>query len=82
MKTLIQSVTLPASPERLYRTYLSSKEHGAAIRDVAKVEPKIGGKVSAFGKSSPLTKTSRVSWKRWRKNTTANSKSCSMPSGT
>jgi len=49
-KTVTQRVIFKGlSPKRLYETYMSSKKHGAAIGAPASVEPKVGGRFSAFG---------------------------------
>jgi len=50
VKTVIQNVTFKGvSPKRLYRTYMSSSKHSAAIGAKATVESKVGGKFRAFG---------------------------------
>lgn len=46
---LRQSVHLPVPPQRLYRTYLSSKLHGAAIGSTALIVPRVGGRFQAWG---------------------------------
>ena len=50
VKTVIQNVTFKnCTPQRLYKTYLSSSLHSAAIGAPASVEPRVGGKFAAFG---------------------------------
>jgi len=49
-KTISQTVTLPASPQKLYKMFLSSKEHGEACGGPpARISPKVGGSFSIFG---------------------------------
>ncbi len=43
-----QRVEFKASPARLFRLYLDSKQHSAATRAKAVVSKKVGGKFSAF----------------------------------
>ena len=47
-KTIQQSVEIAASPGQLYSTYLDSKKHGAVIGSKASINPKVGGRFSAF----------------------------------
>ncbi len=47
-KTITQSATFPASPQTLYRMFLSSKEHSAACGGKAVISPKVGGKFTAW----------------------------------
>ncbi len=43
-RTIEQTVAFPASPERLYRIYLSAREHAAACGwGRARITPRIGG---------------------------------------
>ncbi len=43
-RTIEQTVTFPQSPERLYRIYLSAREHAAACGwGRARITPRIGG---------------------------------------
>jgi uncharacterized protein YndB with AHSA1/START domain len=42
------SITLPASPQRLYTAWLDSKEHSAFTGGKAKIQPKVGGKFTAW----------------------------------
>jgi activator of HSP90 ATPase len=46
-----QSITLPASPEELFKTFLDSKKHSAMTGMPAKIGTKVGSKWSAFGGS-------------------------------
>jgi activator of HSP90 ATPase len=48
MRSIAQTVTLPAPPERLFDIYLSSREHGAAIGSTARVSRRPGGPFAAF----------------------------------
>ena len=47
-KAIQQSVTFPASPERLFEIYIDSKKHSAATGAKAIVSRKAGGKFAAF----------------------------------
>ena len=47
-KTIQQSVEIAASPAQLYSTYLDSKKHGAVFGGKASINPKVGGRFSAF----------------------------------
>ncbi len=47
--TIRQSVTLPASPERLYAMYLDPKAHAAFTGMPVKISAKPGSAFSAFG---------------------------------
>jgi activator of HSP90 ATPase len=44
-----QSVTFDATPAKLYSFFMDSAKHSAATGMPAKVNPKVGGKWSAFG---------------------------------
>ena len=46
-RTIQQSITLPAPPERLYRIYLRVREHEAACGGwgKAKIRPRVGGRM-------------------------------------
>ena len=44
-----QKVTFSASPLELFRIYLDSKMHGAAIDDKVTISRKVGGTFTAFG---------------------------------
>ena len=46
-----QSITLPASPQVLFKTFLDSKKHSAMTGMPAKIGAKAGSKWSAFGGS-------------------------------
>ena len=43
-----QSVTLNASPEELYETFLDSKKHAAVTGAPTKIDRKVGGRFTAF----------------------------------
>lgn len=47
-RTITQTVTLPAPPERLFDIYMTSREHAAAIGSTATVSRKVGGRFTAF----------------------------------
>ncbi len=47
-KTIQQSVEIAASPGQLYSTYLDSRKHGAVFGGKASINPKVGGRFSAF----------------------------------
>jgi activator of HSP90 ATPase len=64
------STTLPAAPERVFRTWLSTEGHAAMTGSPAKVEPRVGGTFSAWdgyitGKTLELQPYSRIvqSWR-------------------
>jgi activator of HSP90 ATPase len=64
------STTLPAEPERVFRTWLSTDGHSAMTGSPAKVEPRVGGAFSAWdgyitGKTLALRPYSRIvqSWR-------------------
>ncbi len=42
------STVMPASPERIYKAWLSSKEHSAFTGGKATVDPKVGGRHTAW----------------------------------
>lgn len=44
-----QTVTLNASPEELFSTYLDSKKHAAVIGDKVAISRKVGARFTAFG---------------------------------
>lgn len=48
-KPIEQRVTLPASPEELFRTYLDSVKHSRVTGAPARVSRKVGGSFTAFG---------------------------------
>jgi activator of HSP90 ATPase len=59
------STTLPAKPEAVFRAWLSTKGHSAMTGSPATVEPRVGGKFSAWdgyitGKTLELTPYSRI----------------------
>lgn len=43
------STTLPATAKQVYRAWLSGKEHAAFTGEAAEVDPKVGGRFTAFG---------------------------------
>ena len=47
-KTLNFSVLLSASPEEIYRAWMSSEEHGLFTGSKAKIDNKIGGEFTAW----------------------------------
>ena len=48
-KNVVQKIRFKATPEQLYQTYMDPKEHAKAIGSKVNLEPKVGGKFSAFG---------------------------------
>ncbi len=48
METIKTSATFPKSPRIMYNAWLSSKQHSAFTGGEAKINPKIGGKISAW----------------------------------
>jgi len=59
------STNLPASPEKIFRAWLSSEGHSAMTGSTAKVEPRVGGKFTAWdgyitGKTLELKPYSRI----------------------
>ena len=59
------STNLPASPEKIFRSWLSSEGHSAMTGSTAKVEPRVGGKFTAWdgyitGKTLELKPYSRI----------------------
>jgi uncharacterized protein YndB with AHSA1/START domain len=48
-RAIQQSVVLPASPEKLFHSFLDSKEHTAMTGAPANTSNKVGGKWSAWG---------------------------------
>jgi len=69
-KTIRQSVTLPARPERLYRMYLDRGAHAAFTRAPVEISSKPGSPFSAFsgaiwGKTL-LTVPGRLIVQSWR----------------
>jgi activator of HSP90 ATPase len=47
-RTLLQTVRLPAPPERLYHMYLDSEQHTAFTGSPATITPRHGGSFRAF----------------------------------
>ena len=43
------STLLPAPPRDVYRAWLSSREHGAFTHSQASVDPRVGGRHTAWG---------------------------------
>jgi uncharacterized protein YndB with AHSA1/START domain len=48
LETIECSTILPASPERIYRAWISSQEHSAFTGSPAKIDPAIGGHFTAW----------------------------------
>ena len=48
-RAIQQSVTLKASPDELYETFLDSKKHATMTGAQAKISRTIGGRFTAFG---------------------------------
>lgn len=48
MEKIKVSTTLFTSPQKLYKAWLDSKKHSEFTGGEAKIEPKLGGKVSAW----------------------------------
>lgn len=70
MESLKMSVTLPVKAEKLYKAWLSSKEHAAFTGGGAKVSDKVGGKFTAWdgyilGKNLELKANKKIvqSWR-------------------
>jgi activator of HSP90 ATPase len=49
MESLKTSITLPLKADKLYKAWLTSKEHSAFTGGEAKVSSKVGGKFTAWG---------------------------------
>jgi activator of HSP90 ATPase len=47
-ETIQCSTNLPASPEHIYRAWLSSQEHGAFSGGAAEINPALGGRFTAW----------------------------------
>lgn len=47
-KAIVSGATFPVAPQELYRTFMTSKLHAAAIGEPARVSAKVGGKFSLF----------------------------------
>jgi activator of HSP90 ATPase len=59
------STVLPAEPEKVFRAWLSTKEHSAMTGSPAKVEPRVGGAFTAWdgyisGKTLELKPYTRI----------------------
>ena len=48
-RAIQQRVRFNASPARLFKLYMDSRQHSAATHAKALVSPKVGGRFSAFG---------------------------------
>ena len=64
------SVTIPAKPEAIYKAWLSSKKHSEMTGSEAKIDPKIGGKFTAWdgyieGSTIELEPGRRI-FQKWR----------------
>lgn len=80
MRTIQHSIEFRGvSPKQLFATYMDSQKHAAAIGDEASIQPRTGGKFSAFGKSHLVGKILHLvpdrmvvqTWRslqRWQKN--------------
>ena len=71
-KSLSVTVQLPATPEAVFKAWLSSKEHTEMTGSAAKVEPGVGGSFTAWdgyisGKTLELVPHSRIV-QAWRTN--------------
>jgi activator of HSP90 ATPase len=69
-KTIKQKAIIPASPEKVYKALLNSKEHAAFTFSAAKISDKVGGKFKAYygyieGKNLKLEKGKKIvqAWK-------------------
>lgn len=70
MESLKMSITLPVKADKLYKAWLSSKEHAAFTGGAAKVSSKVGGKFTAWdgyitGKNTELKANKKIvqSWR-------------------
>ena len=67
-----QSVTLNASPEELYETFLDSRKHAAVTGAPAKINRKVGGRFTAFNGQlrgrTLLVEPKRLIVQAWRSN--------------
>ena len=48
-KNVTQKVKFKATPEELYHLYMDPKKHAKAIGSKVSLQPKVGGRFSAFG---------------------------------
>ncbi|MBI2165711.1 MAG: SRPBCC domain-containing protein [Chloroflexi bacterium] len=69
-ETIQVSAVIPASVERIYKAWLSSKEHGAFTGGSAEVDPRVDGEFTAWdgyiqGKTIELEPYSRIA-QTWR----------------
>lgn len=48
MERIKVSSTIPTTPQKLYEAWLSSKKHSDFTGGEAKINPKLGGKMSAW----------------------------------
>ncbi|MBN8692094.1 MAG: SRPBCC domain-containing protein [Bacteroidetes bacterium] len=65
MESLKMSVTLPVKAAKLYKAWLTSKEHAAFTGGAAKVSSKVGGKFTAWdgyisGKNTELKANKKI----------------------
>lgn len=65
MESLKMSVTLPVKADKLYKAWLTSKEHAAFTGGAAKVSSKVGGKFTAWdgyisGKNTELKANKKI----------------------
>lgn len=70
MESLKMSITLPIKADKLYKAWLTSKEHAAFTGGAAKVAPKVGAKFTAWdgyitGKNLELKANKKIvqSWR-------------------
>jgi uncharacterized protein YndB with AHSA1/START domain len=48
-RTIRQTVTLPASPQKVFKALADSKQHSAFTGSKAKIPKRVGGRMSAYG---------------------------------
>lgn len=65
MESLKMSVTLPVKADKLYKAWLTSKEHAAFTGGAAKISSKVGGKFTAWdgyisGKNTELKANKKI----------------------
>ena len=49
VESLKLTITVPAKPKEVYKAWMSSAEHTEFTGEQAKIDPKVGGKFTAFG---------------------------------
>ena len=64
-KTIKQIILIPATPEEVYDALIDEKKHAEFTGAKAKIDPKIGGKFTAwdgyiFGKNLELVKGKKI----------------------